>query len=321
MQWKSTQYLVNYFDFGFVKRGVVGTLFSMLKISQLKGAIIVMSVALFGIFLMVVYIGLYKIPPGDDRRESVDIIKTVVALSPFTAFQFSYDMGRFDLINIILLIVALHLVKLRQLGLTTVISVLALLIHEAFFVYGIPLIVAFALQGRNKNDPNSYSLKLVAYVSSVACVAVLIYLYGSSEKILKSDLGIGGVAWSRAVLQPNFDLSVIEAGLCILILMGLYGWLYHFYKKNNGRIDWIFLATLAPLSLFLLGLDYARWCSLIFCTVLIAVALKVLQSKWIINMDKAGWIILLFMMPVGPVGVTEFFPVLKSVTAGLSGLF
>src|SRR6516165_10217311 len=82
LDWKLTQYYVNYFDFGFLRRAAVGTL-----------------------------------------------------LHPLMA---SFDAGRFDHIDFVLLIVAVALVMRRDLVVSGAVLAVGILVHEVMFLFGFP---------------------------------------------------------------------------------------------------------------------------------------------------------------------------------------
>lgn len=309
-----TQYSVNYLSYGFIKRGFVGTLFYFVSPSNLMAAIWIWNSAIF-----LLLIGIVRHCFRDmGSSPSVDILKTLFAISPFAAFQFSYDIGRLDLTNIVLLILSMNAVVRGRRLTVLVVSVVAILIHEAILFYGIPVLFAMMLAKRNMakdvRDSSTYSLLfLFGYICACLAVALLIYQYGNSSAVVAHSLGNGQEAWSRPLVQPGFYKSpldsVIEA--CVLIL--LYGWLFAVYKKNKSPFDLFVLAAMSPMALFLFGWDIARWCALIFVTIAAIISYKIMYEKWELDWRTLKYGVAIFMVPLGPIGTMEFFPYLVKV--------
>ena len=94
--------------------------------------------------------------------------------------------------------------------------------------------------------------------------------------------------------------------------------LVRFYAQYNARPDMLFLVTLAPLWLFVFGIDYFRWTQLIFVSIFGVFLLKSHAGLRVFRFGKLEKIILgLYMLSLGPIGINYMGPVLRRIV-GLS---
>lgn len=311
IDYMSTSYAVSYFDHGFIRRGLIGTIVQLLPPVNLQVFVFASNTLCFGALLMIVrhaYGSIGSEPSGK-------VLKALFAISPFTSFHFGFDVGRFDILNCILVIASIVAVLLHRRLLVLILSLVALLVHEAVFLYGVPLILALMLENRGSDMQSSrmpqFSYYFIgAYAALCLALAYMIYKFGNSEMIAASTVGTGQEQWARPLVQYR-ELNVMEWVILGYVLTAIYGWLFVFYKQNKAQVDLIFLATYAPLSLFLLGWDKARWCALIFATVLFVISYKVICYKWVVGVRSLVYGMAVFLLPMGPIGISFFFPLIK----------
>lgn len=313
LEWKKTQYLVNYFDYGFIKRGLVGNLFILLPTDHIKYYVVLFHTILFFGFIWLIARLTDKNSYPPHTSQSLNAIRVILVLSPFGALQFGYDVGRYDLLNLILLVISIQVIQRQQFLLASVLSVLALLTHEAYLFYGVPLTFALMLQTSHlfKYDHSRFltlSFNMACHVIFVASTALVLYVFGGRKLALGPDVGLGQQVWNRDLLEPSFGANAAETTTLIAILALIYLWLLAFYRANNGKPDALLLTVLAPTALFFLGWDYARWTGLIFTAGLLIVYYKLTVNKWQFNHWALRYGGLLFLLPLGPIGVERFFP-------------
>lgn len=311
ISYTSTSYAVNYFEYGFIKRGLIGTALAWIPSDNYILIALVCSIFAFLILLFVFSRIVEKIYDIKTR----DFFKTTFAISPFTSFQFGIEIGRLDLYNILLLISILYLVHKQRWFLVLIFSAGGLLLHEAFATFAVPLIFAYALIQPSANTSylrHGRLAFLACYFTTCALLAFLIAKHGNSDLVLENTPGIGQEAWSRTLAEPGFSkLGFLNLIVVLAITIGIYAFLINLYRTNNARKDMVFLATLSPLVLFLLGVDYARWTGLIAMTVLIVVFVKAVTDKWILTDKALPFSRAVFLLPLGPIGSQEVFPMLR----------
>jgi hypothetical protein len=146
--WKLTHWLFSY-ELGFVKRGLVGTLIQASSAGGVVSgeAIVATALVIAGLFLMV--LGAFACPlfAGRPRRGAL-AIGTVALLSPGVGFLLS-DLGRFDILNLTLCLLAL--MAASALGRFpavwfVAVSFVALLIHEAALLLCLPMLFVTFLE-------------------------------------------------------------------------------------------------------------------------------------------------------------------------------
>lgn len=314
LEYMETSYVVNYFDYGFVKRGLVGSLVHLFPPSNIKLLIVAVNVGAFVALLLVARGALAAVT----HEPTAKILKALVAVSPFTFFQFSFDTGRLDILNILLLAGAMYSIFRGYWWLPLALAFVGLLIHEAFVAYGVPLIFAAMLVKRKLDleagRASRYSPAfLLAFAILCGALSLLILKFGNSELVVRQSAGAGQEAWSRPLIQHGMGLGLLTISIAALVLAVLYGWLVSLYRSNDCKLDVLFLSACAPIALFFLGWDYARWCALAFITILFAVYLKVVASGWRIEYRSLKYGMAMALLPLGPIGCTDFFPHLQAL--------
>ena len=322
--WKLTSFHVNYIDFGFVKRGVVGTavkpLFDAFDDGS-AGELVLMFA--FDIACVAVFFYLFSKACDHLLKDAGNLrnyIKSVAAISPVGISQFAYDVGRLDHLNYILLIACIVAIARRRLVLSGLLAALAILIHEAFFIYGAPVIVAYTMS--RQVDPR----KLYVFVFALLYAAGLVFSFGNSDvplnQILSNEASIGAEVWDRGIFLGNLPLSVYEYLIVIPYIISAYLLLYRVYTANDMKVDPIFLSTFAPLTLFVLGIDFFRWTHIVVVVVFAAIFVK--STERCLIFSSPGWRIrdvplLLLLVPLGPIGIDIGFPVVLKFIEFLSG--
>jgi hypothetical protein len=308
IHYASTSFAVNYFEYGFVKRGLIGTLLAWIPGQNYWLITLICSIIGFFILLFIVdkLIGMIQC------EKTANFFKITFAISPFAAFQFGFELGRLDIFNILLLIAALHCILKHRWTLVIIISLCGLLLHEAFAAFALPVIVGFFLM-----QPARYfwARNLGKYVCIsilvVACfiLTLLIIKYGNSDLVVKSAPGGGHEVWARPLVQHGLSkLGWLNLFVTFVVSVGIYAFLINIYRMNSTKPDALFLAAFCPLALFFLGWDYARWTALIGITVMTIFFIKVLANSWKFEYETLPYAGAIFLIPFGPIGCMNVFP-------------
>lgn len=310
LDYMSTSYAVNYFDYGFVKRGFLGTLLYFVP----GDAHIALAIVLPVVAIVVLVSAFHKIVERIENEETRDLIKVFFAVSPFTMFQFGYEIGRLDIFNFLITLWCLYSVHKGWWFSVLVFSVTGLLIHEAFVAFGVPLIIGFAVVRARLLVGFSGWLYIVVYLVCVGLIGFLIWKFGNSALVVQEAPGGGHDAWSRPLLQHAFSiLSWSNFFILAFLISGLYAFLAAFYLSNRGRFDALFFSSLGPLVLFFLGWDYARWTSLIALVVIAIVIIKACFEGWRFSRASVLCGGAVYLLPLGAVGTMEVFPMARFI--------
>ena len=322
--WKVTQFYVSYFNFGFVRRGLIATLlhplFSRLEGSRDFAIIAIVLLDFLLIFGAIILLNKYLSKGEFSQLLLVKIFKAIIILSPVGIMQFSLDAGRLDHATIILSVISLVLIVHNKNYSASILLGLGMLTHEAIFFFAFPVLFAICIS-ISKKSPIAVRIKKSLTLGSLPIFTMaLVAIYGLSDvdisTILPPEFSKGKSAWQRGVLQPSIELSFIQYCTVIFYALVPYVFLTHFYLANKLKPDIIMVATLSAVSLFALGIDYARWCQLIFVSVSIAIAYHAMNGRAEVNINSRGLkvFIIAYLIPLGPIGVTNALPYVETFT-------
>ena len=323
LDWKIAQYMVNYFDYGFIKRGFVGTVLYwvtsktyLISFTAVKVTMVILT-TLF--FVMLIYNVNKHLKHSIDNSTNA-VIRALVAISPFTAFQFSFDVGRFDIICIFLLICAINCIIKRKVFFAISMCAIGILIHESFAIYALPLITALDWTIRNNINKRNFLNNLVKTSIIPLFLMILIFIlfrqgFSHVSQEIYALPGGGGIAWYRGVNEGSFGKDKVDTVLLSIVILIIYSFLIIFYKSNKGSFDALMFASLFPCALFYLGFDYGRWSSIIFIVILLIIYIKVVLHGWTIQYKNLFYGGFVFLIPLGPIGIgmNSFFPLVKAL--------
>ncbi|MBI5770313.1 MAG: DUF2029 domain-containing protein [Verrucomicrobia bacterium] len=144
VDWKPSQFFFSYQELGFVSRGLVATLLHPLAVVLSAPGLVAFTAVMLMAFAVVWSrwcAGAARALPPSDRA----VLVAWCALAPSTLQRLGFDYGRFDPLNILLLLAALAgLLRGRDLA-AAAIAAVAVLIHEGFLVLQFPVLCALIL--------------------------------------------------------------------------------------------------------------------------------------------------------------------------------
>lgn len=212
--------------------------------------------------------------------------------NPATLSFSTQDMGRFDGVNLTVLIV-IAIVMIARASISMVAAVLfgvvgsvCILIHEGFFLIGVPLVLAMLLI----DEPPRRAIPIAIGFSTPVLVtmAVVSLLAGPTSdryelhKLVQNSADFD-VFWyttqvfymttsdsmklTRAFSSDNFSVDSyarIVASILPGVVYAVLIWLTKLRSRSTSLTKLLILATVGgggPLLLMLLGIDYGRWFS------------------------------------------------------------
>lgn len=325
-RWNYTHFLFDY-EFGFVKRGIVGEVFRVLDISRDFSLINLISIPISIFFALVFF---YYI--SDKKRNDFYFI-ALALISSATIQHFSYDRSRYDIIIYLLTFICLYFNKSKYSPyFVTVVLVLNLLIHEASFFFVCPILI-FLNYDYHKN------LKILfAQIAIVVICTFYIGHYGGIEgisfedhvKLLKErfpETAISSVAVLHHIslaenMEQTFLTSLTKSRLFHHIYLFIYLIPYsilliRFFKARIGsnKLKIALLLGFSPLALYPVAFDHFRWwsLSLLNCFLVFAYFLREdssfqdLFNKFINENTRLIKIIIFLSIALGPIKVTTCF--------------
>jgi hypothetical protein len=331
------QLYINYFDFGFVRRGLVGTIVHSTHLSSLFAneyyfAIFVQHVAIFALAALTAVYFLRS------KTESGPLLKAVVFLSPTFILQCSYTTGSLDVF--VLSIVILNILFVRSVVLFSVLLVLGIFIHE-LFAFTIPAQLA-AFYIRNELDLFSRfgeTLRRLALpIAATAAAILVIVLFGQTHMprpqyeammaamiphaVGKMDLWSGYFEVGSSVddnsrsalflgqhLLNNLIYVIIPAAYVALLVFVLSRREPDVFKKVL-----LVVGTTTPLVAYLVASDFFRWVGLSGNLALLLLVYYVHERGATV---RRGWLVALLcfsvLAPFGGAVIQNPFPAHKFI--------
>jgi len=302
--WLLLQYLVDYGDLGFVRRGLIGTL---LPGDPALGATPVVLAAAMAPAVMAAAAIAPLLARLEDRA-----LAFAFAVSPALFWQMGFDFGRFDTLNL-LIALGIALCPWRW---ALVAAPVTLLIHEAAAVVLMPVLFALHWQRFGPGAP-----MVVAGMAVLAVIAAVVHLSARpDETAVLAAYPVAEVDSARVFgrsLSDNLALTWRHLtdgrparqfwmlGPPALYVAALVVVVARMLRARRGA--WVALAAaLSPLLLAPLGTDYARWLALAGANViLVALVVGGASSP---RAPRAAVAALVAAAALGPMGILFGFP-------------
>lgn len=315
LDWKLTQFHASYLEFGFIKRGIVGTpfllIFEGLNLDKTEKiiAVVLFDSILYLIFLVVVGRALFF---KEIERIWVAIFAALLIFSPLGLSQWSFDTGRLDHLNFILLALCASALLREKYFLSGSLAAFGVLVHEAFAIYAVPslIFIEIARARARKNHTGVMKLSILIGPAFVAFASVVIWgnIENPTDLQKLATFYNGSSVWDRGFMEPALSLSFLSY-LTIVIYIALTYILFFRLAIANGGAWATALIFVTPLVLFVAGIDYARWLHIIFISLILVMIAMPKQSIMPTRLEKICCIIL--CIPLGPIGITTVLPYLS----------
>ena len=287
---------VSYLEFGIVRRALIGTVLSPLI--EIHRYVLFSLLTLISILTVCFYLG--KQIQNETKKGYLLILLFI--FSPLGAMNLGWMFGRFEAINFLIMLVCINLVVRKKLIYVSVLLAIGTLIHEAFVFYAWPLILAPML-----SRSLSYSYKnAIAVLILPSVVAFYLLVFGNSAAdALGAYRGLIHLGTFSAI-----DILVIPA--YILSLAYLHA---KYLQLNNYDFDIISFSPYLSLMLFIFGIDYYRWLTILFVCIIFSVYTQSLVSKkegqestYINGIFPLSLVLFVGFPFLGPAGVEFAFP-------------
>lgn len=322
------QLYISYEDFGFVRRGLVGTLFSVtglntLVLNEYHFALVAQHVAI------VILAGLLFFYIYSRRIDNVLFVATI-ALSPALIIHSGYTTGSLDIF--VLILVAVNILYCRRLIPFCAVLITGIFAHE-LFVFTIPaqfLAYYFFLRGQGRDG---LLIHVAATVMSVLFAVFIVLVYGAIdvseaayERVMEAKIPLA--TGQHALWSGFYELSSsteqyasesvqrflreISLGTLFLVIPLLYVVLVlaRLLSCATNGLDKLMLAgaTLLPLSTAFFATDLYRWIGMSAGVSLLLTLVMV--DKSVAPRSGFNYVLLLFSLlaPFGAGQIDRPFP-------------
>lgn len=322
MSWNAAHYAINYLDFGFVKRGLIGSLYRIINGSFSQESLFLFQLSFLLLFIAITHYFFSKL------ELNKSFVYVLFILSPATFMQFGSDFGRFDAFLVSLFM--LSIIFRRNSWLFILFSTLGVLTHEIYTFALLP--ASFLLYLSERTDLPSLkeiittSLKTKALYILIASILLVISL-GSYElgyeKIIETfsrsslpqayiehhttnNTGFPLEIWTRSI-SDNLDYTAHRLSLNIstVYMMFIYYFLLFYFRiiGVNLKKPQYYIILISSFPMFILGTDWGRWLAFIFIS-LFVIFIVTERDK---AADTSNKYLLAFSL-YGPLGIGGFLP-------------
>lgn len=339
------QFYVTYQDFGFVRRGLPGSLVALVSPDPSHLTLYAVSAAVVVCLALLYWFFVISSLAERGSARSRTLMALVFLVSPATFWQAGFDLGRYDPVNVILLLVSLLFIERKRFLVAGGLMAVSLLVHEASFFMFFPVALAATmgksrpgLPGRSKeegpDDVDNVPLLAVALPALAALVAVMLLGdYEPGREALEAALArthsppnehCALCVWTRG-LDHNVQVVARELGkpdvvpglMAALAYFGVFCLFYfRFHALNGLRRDALTWSPFVVVLLFFVGHDFERWLAAAVTSMTIVMCYKMRGRRMdtiegvVPSRSNLLPVLLLASGVLGPLGVARAFPLL-----------
>ncbi len=296
------------YEFGFIKRGLIGEILRILFDKPSREIVIGWSYCIVAAAIFTLS-SFYLRPYVRAAKNSIPHIWLfgILAISHSSTLQFTlFDTGRFDQFGILCMALSIIIIEhLKGVKVTIsiiILSALGILIHEAYFLMFFPLVFFYWMFKDEKKIDKLFALTLImALVLYVGLYGNLKNTIGRHEYtdhlvstygpwISKQPAGILYATTLQNIKSTtqNFGLFIfykknaiwlIAFLPSIIILQKMIRLLHSTLsetkdgKKHVGLIALLLLSPFSPLILYFLGSDFGRWLSITIINIFVLLSI------------------------------------------------
>jgi hypothetical protein len=295
---------VSYFDHGFMRRGFIGTALNILPFDPYYSYIFLSIIA----YIFLLFLFYHRVFSKNKPSKVNELAFYIFTFSSAGAMNYGWMFGRFEVFNYLIVLICLNLIYTQHILITSILLMIALLIHEASIFYVLPILLAYSL------GYLTYKKVLLVF-TPVFCLAFLLAAYGNSS------VNALGADREFFEIKPFIYYELIVIFTYISSISALQYIHRSFYKYDLSLVT---VAPYATLLLYFFGVDVYRWITIFFTMTLIAMFIE--EPKQEINathtkLNKKLLILslsTLLMSPLGPLGVVHMYPAFTNLLTLLS---
>lgn len=298
------QYYLYDYNFGFIKRGLVGSICSLLfsKVSEST------FVAISTVILVILGIGIVKIIDHINFKNKFYgyFLVSLLVICPAFLKNLWYDLGRLDIFGILYCLFFLYPFKKTFLNIFLLLSPLILLIHEGFFLFWLPTYFVCWFIRKNMILIKIDKIILISFIIISILVLFIVNHYGKlsiSFPIFQSYLK------SKSNDINNFDYSTITGGNSIFkqIYSSIILNFTHIKFWFLGIINFLSIGYIIVIFCRLLGINFKKYRVIYLPSVLTFMMffLGCDALRWFSNMCISLYILLLCILVTNKDNISE----------------
>ena len=210
--WAEAHWLISY-EFGFIKRGFVGTLFEFmtntLSFINLESLIIFTTTTFLAIYFCLYFYIITRLLKNFNYHILSILISLILLSSAHIVLSGNLN-GYFDNINISLAIISCLLLTNGFRYIVSILLLIAVLIHENFIFIGFPSVLIFSLIVLIKNNSNHNLLYLITSYIKTYWMLLAIPLIGFLCILINQELYIDKIATKELMKAHLIQYPFIE---------------------------------------------------------------------------------------------------------------
>ena len=302
-------YSLNYYDYGFIKRGLVATVFNI------NSSNLTTISTLLGIFIVIIIITLYIKIILEEKLINNQSYLILFGVSPFFFQYLGYDLGRFDHYGIcFMLLTTYFVITNKNIFILELMMPFFLLITEVhfftstiFFIY-----IQFILK-----RPARYITLSIALTFLI--MLIIISVGEMSPELIKKNInnyaidiyfnkgGFEGSVYFWKLILDFSRTGIYRHLLSIIAYIIICYWLA--FKLNDKKLIFLFIIYF---PIFILGIDHARFLSIFLINMVFITIIKQINFNINFKFPKFKKIFYLIVL-VGPWGVGKAMPIITVI--------
>lgn len=305
------------YEYGFISRGLIGTLYSgldkilpvdLLNYDAALTVMIVTTLLIFIVLLIVAYKTVLICPKKN--RHVVELIWVFLMMIIITTFSSKRNLGRLDIFMILFSILAVYLILIKKMEwLCIPLSCLGVMVHQGYVFMYLGIILALLLfQYLSTKEKKYFAICIGCFVgASLLFIWFQFFSHSNGIQIVeditnKAELIAEDGDYHKTLIQAEIlgvDLTKQEWPMHVenwielpffLFLMSPYivllvKFFKRLFQKSKNKINRIknvivIIGALTILPNFILKVDYARWFMAVIIYYLVAImALTIIGDK------------------------------------------
>lgn len=308
--WHHEQYLINYRELGFVKRGLIGSIFDI----NFENYILISKLYSFLIIILIAY--LYsKIILKFENQKNIFYFLILFGVSPFFFQNLGYEFARLDQVGILFSVLVCYLIiEKKNIFLVELIAPILILVHEqVFFTFvNFLIFVQFIIKRPliNKVYVVFFSFGILGLLFLFGGIDNETYLLTKDKYkfidiyFLKGPVASSLIFWQEMIYWENYQALLRHLFSIILYIVAVI----YFYKIVNLNFYSIFYITFFTV-LFVIPTDHSRslYFFLILTILILLIDYKLNNTSLKIPKIKYKYYLIMFL---GPIGTSAAFPIL-----------
>ena len=303
-------YELNYFDFGFIKRGLIG---SIVKLSSINFDFIIKIISSLLVFFIAITYSIIIL-----KQKDTQIIKYLLlfGVSPFFFSNIGLDLGRLDHFGLLFFILyILAILNNKNVYFFILTSPFLLFISEIHF-FTVSIFIIY-----NQLFFKRIDRYLLFNIFLTILILLIILLFGGMDKELVNLYKDTNYAVDIYFLRGQIETSVYfwklifnfqETGIYRhLFSILLYIFVCFFYIKYIDKSFKSILLMIVYFTTFIIGIDHARFFSIFLFNIFFIIFLNH-QINYKIYLPKFKNIFF-FIVVIGPWGINKAFPMLTII--------